>query len=274
MTEHCYDSAMCLLVVGSRVVPGFPLVIGANRDERLDRPAISMTVLQETSPVILGGRDEQAGGTWLAVNEHGVVAGLTNRPAPAGRDLKRRSRGELPLLLAAEPSANAAVEAFFARAEPSSYNAAWLLVGDRRSVSYIELDGATVPRCQSLPGGIYVLENRPLGAQSGKVDRARELLGDPSTLPEDQLIERLIAVLSDHEVGPEPDPDRPSARGAAKSIRRPACVHGATYATRSSTIVLVPDDATPILVLVADGRPCSTPFTNETSRWPTATVQS
>ena len=60
-----------------------------------------MTVLAESDPRILGGRDEKAGGTWLAVNEHGVVAGLTNRPAPDGADPARRSRGEIPLALAA-----------------------------------------------------------------------------------------------------------------------------------------------------------------------------
>lgn len=231
-----------------------------------------MAVLRQTPPVILGGRDEQAGGTWLAVNERGVVAGLTNRPSSAGRDLDRRSRGELPLLLAAEPSANGGVEAFLARVQPSSYNPAWVLVGDRLSLFYIELDGVGAPQCQSLPAGVHILENGPLGAPSGKVDRAREVLGDPSTLSEAHLIERLIAVLSDHKIGPDRGSDCLVA-GDAVSLGRPACVHGETYGTRSSTIVLVPDGATPIAVLVADGRPCSTPFSNETGRWLTATAQ-
>lgn len=261
---------MCLLIVGYRVAPGFPLVVAANRDERLNRPATSITVLRQTPPVILGGRDEQAGGTWLAVNERGVVAGLTNRPSPAGSDPGRRSRGELPLLLAAEPSANAAVEAFLARVEPSCYNPAWLLVGDRRSLFYIELDGVSAPHCQSLPSGTHILENRPLAAQSSKVDRARVLLGNLSTLAQDHLVERLVAVLSDHESRPERGSNRPVA-GDAVSPGRPACIHGEAYGTRSSTIVLVPNRAKPTL-LVADGRPCSTPFTNETSRWPTTTV--
>lgn len=262
---------MCLLIFGYRVAPDFPLVVAANRDERLDRPATSITVLRQTPPVILGGRDEQAGGTWLAVNERGVIAGLTNRPSPAGSDPGRRSRGELPLLLAAEPSANAAVEALLARVEPSCYNPAWLLVGDRLSLRYIELDGVSAPQCQSLPPGIHILENRPLTVPSDKVDRARVLVGDLSTLAQDHLVERLIAVLSDHEIGPEEGRNRPVASDAV-SLGRPACIHGGTYGTRSSTIVLVPDRAKPI-VLVADGRPCSTPFTNETSRWPMTTVQ-
>ncbi|MGH9006405.1 MAG: NRDE family protein, partial [Acidimicrobiales bacterium] len=36
---------MCLLVVMSRMDPDAPLVVAANRDEKLDRPAVSATVL-------------------------------------------------------------------------------------------------------------------------------------------------------------------------------------------------------------------------------------
>ena len=70
---------MCLLVVLSRVIPGAPLVVAANRDEWLDRPALAMTSLSE-APRIRGGRDQRAGGTWLATSESGLVAGLTNAP--------------------------------------------------------------------------------------------------------------------------------------------------------------------------------------------------
>src|SRR4051812_22871049 len=49
---------VCLLIVLAQTNPDFPLVVGANRDELLDRPAIPMTVLRESGPRILGGRDE------------------------------------------------------------------------------------------------------------------------------------------------------------------------------------------------------------------------
>ena len=53
----------------------------------------------------VGGRDELSGGTWLAVNEHGVCAGLTNQPLGDAKDPSKRSRGELPLELARHASA-------------------------------------------------------------------------------------------------------------------------------------------------------------------------
>src|ERR1700679_171007 len=121
----------CLLVMAFGLDPEAPLVVAANRDERLDRPATSMTVLRASDPRILGGRDERAGGTWLAVNEFGLVAGLTNRPVPDGIDPAKRTRGELPVLLASHRSAAEAVDDFLRRISPSDYNPAWFLVGDR-----------------------------------------------------------------------------------------------------------------------------------------------
>src|SRR5918997_5633669 len=107
---------MCLLVFASRLGAELPLAVGANRDEQLERPAVPLEVLQAVGPRVLGGRDLLAGGTWLAVNEHGVVAGITNRPlVEQGRDASKRSRGELPLALASASTARAAVDALVAR---------------------------------------------------------------------------------------------------------------------------------------------------------------
>ena len=125
---------MCLLIAISGVVADAPLLIAANRDEFYDRDAVNLTVLQDTEPRMLGGRDLVAGGTWLAVNEHGVVAALTNKPTDGQRDPAKRSRGEIPLLLAAQPSASAAVDALESAFAPDAFNPCWVLVGDRRAL--------------------------------------------------------------------------------------------------------------------------------------------
>src|SRR5207249_12176182 len=91
---------MCLLAVFFHAHPEAPVVIAANRDERYARAAEAMQVLRASAPRILGSRGVLASSTWLAVNEHGVYAGVTNRPAPTGGDPSRRSRGELALTLA------------------------------------------------------------------------------------------------------------------------------------------------------------------------------
>src|SRR5919204_447819 len=69
---------MCLLMVIHKGVPRYPMVVVANRDEYYDRPTQGPHRLAH-NPVIWGGRDTRAGGTWLGVNAHGLVIGLTNR---------------------------------------------------------------------------------------------------------------------------------------------------------------------------------------------------
>lgn len=263
---------MCLLVFAWKVDPGFPLVVAANRDERLDRPAEALCVLRERDPKILGGRDDLAGGTWLAVNEHGVVAGLTNRPSPGGRDPSKRSRGELPLIAAARSTAADGVHELLQTVRPGQYNPAWMLVGDRESLHYVELPADESPRIHRLPPGLHILENVGLGEPSPKVDRIRSLLPDAGSA-DPPLWEALPSVLADHtipmtegEQQPVADQDdAPNPPPSGQVVVRPletraSCVHTDGYGTRSSMMVRLPPHLVPPEVLVADGRPCQTVF--------------
>jgi uncharacterized protein with NRDE domain len=68
---------MCLILVAWRVHAQVPLVVAANRDEFHDRPAARAAFWQDR-PDILGGRDLQAGGTWMGVSRGGRFAAVTN----------------------------------------------------------------------------------------------------------------------------------------------------------------------------------------------------
>jgi uncharacterized protein with NRDE domain len=272
---------VCLLIVASRLDASMPLVVAANRDERLDRPAMAMAVLQEQGPRILGGRDLRAGGTWLAVNERGVVAGLTNTPTPAGRDESKRSRGELPMIAARHPSAAAAVAALVAEVRPEQYNPAWMLVGDRRRLFAVTVAGDR-PAVAELAPGVHVLENRPPGCASPKASHVRDLVGAARPVPPRGLVDRLTGVLADHSLPPG-DLDTWSPPGAGSTPEPPgrddgpkkrpveifaACVHTDDYGTRSSVTVQVPTDAAALpVVAVAAGPPCRTPFSDASFLW-------
>jgi uncharacterized protein with NRDE domain len=253
---------MCLLLVASRVVPGVPLLVGANRDEYLDRPSEAFTVLDEGPPRILGGRDLRAGGTWFAVNEEGVCAGLTNQPLGDALDRSKRSRGALPIALTRFGTAEQAVDEFVRTFDPADFNGCWLLVGDRSSLFFVDFtrsregggdgDGAVAT---PLAAGVYVLENRSLGAPSPKVDLVLATAGAPGDAASTAASFR--AVLSDHRIPPEDE--RPTAG---------SCVHLDGYGTRSSCLIEVIDDRPSVpRVLVADGPPCVTPFEDATSLW-------
>jgi len=68
---------VCLVVLAFRHHPDYPLVVVANRDEYYDRPALPAH-FWEDRPHILGGRDQEAGGTWFAVDRSGRWATVTN----------------------------------------------------------------------------------------------------------------------------------------------------------------------------------------------------
>lgn len=256
---------MCLLIVFSRTLPDAPLVVAANRDERLDRPATAMTVLDAGPPRVLGGRDELAGGTWLAVNDHGVVAGLTNRPVEAGRVPTKRSRGELPVLLARATSAQAAVAACEAKVDPSDYNPAWILVGDRRSLFALDVSDGRALRVEELRPGLHVLENKPFGSESPKIRHVMELLAGAERLAAHERSDLLFSVLGDHAVPPHSPED--TAQGRLPASVLADCVHGEGYGTRWSCLVEVTADDRPPRLRYAEGPPCRTPFVDAGALW-------
>jgi uncharacterized protein with NRDE domain len=259
---------MCLLVVAWHHTERWPLVVGANRDEFLDRPATAITTLRDADPRILGGRDERAGGTWLAVNEHGVVCGLTNRPVAEGPDLARRSRGRLPLVAAEARTAEEGAEMLAAEANTGAYNPAWLLVADRQSLYYVAVDPDEASEPEHLGPGIHVLENSALEAPSVKVDHVRSALSR-ADMTDAPLWEALPGVLRDHTIIDSVDrpPRFPDGRERRPATLAP-CVHTDGYGTRSSALVrLSDDDSQAPVLLVADGPPCITPFLDAQRLW-------
>jgi uncharacterized protein with NRDE domain len=222
-----------------------------------------MTVLRAAAPRILGGRDERAGGTWLAINEHGVMAGLTNRPGGT-EDPGRRSRGELPLALARSATAKEAVAAFQERYRPADYRPGWLLVADRDHLFSLDMTCGERPLVALLPAGLHVLENRPPGTSSPKVQHTTALLHEALAWHGSRLLEGLEKILSSHVLPAGVwDSNRDPTRVAARQV---ACVHTGDYGTRSSLIVVVPASGLPRL-WSAGGPPCTTPFTSFSALW-------
>lgn len=260
---------MCLLIALFQAVPDAPLIIAANRDEQYERPAVAMTVLAPSDPRILGGRDELAGGTWLAVNEHGVVAGLTNQPSAGGRDPSKRSRGELPIAFARHKTAADAVAAVCSTLDPAEYNPCWMLVGDRDSLFFVGVSGESKPDVDELGPGLHVLENAPLRARSAKAAFVERLVhSERAAQPVHGVagtIEALDSVLRSHEQAVAQPRTDEAGRTWPPELSAP-CVHTPTYGTRSAMTVVVPAAGRP-LVRVADGRPCVAPFRDVSGLW-------
>ncbi len=88
---------MCTVVILRRPGHDWPLILAANRDEMTDRPWRPPGRYWSERAEVTAGQDEFAGGTWLGLNDWGVIAGVLNRPGSLGPDPGLRSRGELPL---------------------------------------------------------------------------------------------------------------------------------------------------------------------------------
>jgi hypothetical protein len=118
---------MCTLAVMKNAFPGYPLVVAANRDEQFSRPAMAPTL--KTAPCkILSPTDLERGGTWIGINEYGVLVALTNRRGIRSiRGL--RSRGELVSEALKQPTALQALSSVIQRA-PGEHNACHMVIVD------------------------------------------------------------------------------------------------------------------------------------------------
>src|SRR4051812_23307899 len=92
---------MCTAIIGYAPSARVPLLLAGVRDELTDRAWRPPTRHWPDHPGLVGGRDELAGGTWLALDPATPrVACVLNGVGRAAPERTRRSRGELPLLLA------------------------------------------------------------------------------------------------------------------------------------------------------------------------------
>ncbi|MDR3521328.1 MAG: NRDE family protein [Acidocella sp.] len=105
------------------------IFIAANRDEMLDRPWAAPGAYWSKLPGVIAGQDKTAGGTWMGLNRHNVMAAVLNRHGSLGPAPGKRSRGELPLLALAYPTAEMAVSAM-ARLDAEAYRSFNLVIAD------------------------------------------------------------------------------------------------------------------------------------------------
>jgi uncharacterized protein with NRDE domain len=234
---------MCTLIALHRCVPGLPLVVAANRDEYLDRPATGPELRIGPTGAIAAPRDLREGGTWLGVNAARVFAGLTNRPA-ASRDPERRSRGLLLLDALRFGSAAAAAEAL-ERTPAGAYNPFNLFVADGEDAFVATCEEEVSVR--GLDAGPHVIGNAdPDDTAVPKVGRLMAEARAAAALPVDAVLGFLGGVCGRHEGTPRPLDE--------------TCIHTSVYGTRSSTLLALGEQERDDALRFSDGPPCSAPY--------------
>jgi hypothetical protein len=208
---------MCTVVVSLAPQDRVPLLLLGVRDEFTGRPWQPPARHWPGSPLI-GGRDEQAGGTWLAVHPDLPRASciLNGRGEFAPPD-RRRSRGELPLR-AAEEGQRALRKLHDIPGELASYDPFYLVCADPAAVLLLSWDGQRAALSELGPG-THMLTNAghmyppgrgtkapadPKAVRFGPKFAARRPSGDPAATRTDAWGDWLALAADDGLPSDEP----------------------------------------------------------------------
>ncbi len=231
----------------------YPLLLAANRDEHYDRPSTAPQVL--LGPLkILAGRDLRVGGTWLGVNEYGLVVGILNRRLNGIEPTRTsaRSRGLLCMDLLALKSARDGRD--FVAAHDPQYNPFTVMCADR-GAAFVAYNVGPELITRPLDRGLHVFSSAAeVDLHSLKADRAREkfaraLVGQDADHHTADWIAPLQRVLSDHSLD-----DGSADPGDA------ICVHRDSSGTVSSSIIAYSLSASRFEMFHCAGPPCRNSF--------------
>jgi uncharacterized protein with NRDE domain len=229
---------MCLVALFYRVVEDAPVIVGANREEFYVRGGEPPQLFDGTVRMI-GGRDPVAGGTWLGVNEFGVLVAVTNRRR-SEKPRELRSRG---LLLRDMLGCTTAAEATQLASQELSrdrYDGCNFLAVDQNSATV--LHGGDWLRVRTLPPGLHVLANSDVNdASDRRVRYVLDGLGQWTYGCADHCVAALRDVC-----GQTGDP--------------PVCLRFEHRGTVSSSILVLRPDLSRSTYLHAQGPPDRTPF--------------
>jgi uncharacterized protein with NRDE domain len=227
---------MCLIFLALNQHPAYKLIVAANRDEFYARNT-APAHYWEDYPSILGGRDLEAAGSWMAMNKNGRISLVTNYRDPANIDPNAPSRGHLvsDFLINGDTP-----EEYLAKVSQhaSTYNGFNLLTGNPDELWYLSNYKQGI---QKLKSGVYGLSNHLLDTPWPKVRRGKEkfskVITDTAIVP-DMLFELLYDEqrAEDHLL---PDTGIGLERERALSSM---FIKTNGYGTRSSAVILVSHD--------------------------------
>lgn len=244
---------MCFLALAYRLVPGYPVVLAANRDERLDRPGLPP---QEISPNVWAGVDPVAGGTWLGVNRHGRVVAVANVRSELPLDGEARSRGLACLDMLRAPYGDEPVARIQEMVRRDRYNPFNLLVADTAAAWIATFEHGRL-LWREAAKGVHVIGKRGIDSPpDAKVARGHALIKIKDDV--ESSLTMLSHVCRDH--------------GQMANGEDAICVHGAGFGTLSSTLMAVHDgEMRRWRYLHAEGHPCSSRYSDDSEdlcrRW-------
>jgi uncharacterized protein with NRDE domain len=226
---------MCLLALFFRVVRDAPVIVAANREEMYTRVGEPPRILEGSTRAV-AGVDPLAGGTWLGVNDHGVLVAVTNR-RKSEPPANPRSRGLLVRdLLGCASAAKAADRAARELNEHDYAGCNLLCVDEHRAVV---LHAGDWLRVRPLPSGVHVLTSHDVNdASDPRLGHALNWLASRHYSRAQDCVSALQELC-----------------GQAGNGGPPICLHGEKSGTISSSIVALTNPLSNSVYLHAQGPP-------------------
>lgn len=224
---------MCLIFLSVNHHPKYKLIIAANRDEFYQRKTAPSHFWND-HPHILGGRDLEANGTWMAISKHGKISLVTNYRDPHHIDPQAPSRGQLvsDFLLNGD-----APKEYLEKVEPNAkaYNGFNLIVGSPDELYY--LSNYKGP-AEKLPNGLHGLSNHLLNTPWPKVERGKQKM--KKILEADEVsASTLFELLYDDQIADDTQLPDTGIGLERERMLSSMFIKSPNYGTRCSTVVRV-----------------------------------
>ena len=229
---------MCLLAIQYQAARGTPVLVAQNREELFDRPTQPPRI-QSGRPRVVCGIDRKAGGTWLGVNQYGLLVVVANRPkmiVPA----EPRSRGVLCRELLNMQTAKEAAGHAARELATGCYAGANFICADAASGAVVY--GGNHLEIVELTPGLHLMTN---GDLDDPIDERQEFVRRLLTL---QRLDSAVAFLAVASRTLSRKPDRHGRRGVI--------ISGNEFGTVSSTLVSLPKKMQNAVYQYAPGPPC------------------
>jgi uncharacterized protein with NRDE domain len=242
---------MCTTVLLRRPDHDWPILLAALRDEMEDRPWLPPRRHWPDRAEVTAGLDELAGGSWMGLNDSGVVACMLNRTGHLGPAAGKRSRGELVLEALDHADAVEAATAL-SQLDPDSYRPFNMIIADNRDAYWLRHAGQDRVEVIEVPEGISMLTAMELNDQRAqRIARyGPRFTAAEAPDPESGDWASWIALMAERN-----DIDDPEHNSAMTVVSRRG------YGTVSSSLLALPaPDAGKPVWLFAPGRPGETPF--------------
>lgn len=220
---------MCVIAFAYKTAALGPLYLLANRDEYYARASAPLAWWPEPNQQVLGGRDLQGGGSWLALDTRGRFAAITNI-RDGLRKQGERSRG---LLVSEFVTGAASVLEFAAelRAERQRYAPFNLLFGQIDDLYHFHSVSGTLARVRP---GIHALANATLDTPWHKTQKLMGALAACQRPPRD---DEALSWLADEQPAPPGQLPNTGVGLTLEKLLSPVFIKGRDYGTRASLLL-------------------------------------